>query len=319
VAEIYSHSRLQAFERCPQQFQYRYRLGLPPESESIEAFVGKRVHEVLERLYRATERGHVPTLEQVHARYRQLFDDAYDPQRVRVVRVEQPLAFYRELGEHCLSNYYADHYPFDQGETLGLEERVLFLLGETQSGPVRLQGFIDRVVRSRDGALEIHDYKTGARVPSQSAIDADRQLALYQLGLAARFGASRPFRLVWHFVRKGITRVSTRTPEQLETLRSETLAQVERIRSAEAFPARPSALCRWCEYRDGCPASPVRDTDVPSYDRRPRVQQAARAAASRPSRGPTAIASAPSPRKRRLAAAPPGQLALPLGTMPPSV
>jgi putative RecB family exonuclease len=299
VAEIYSHSRLETFERCPRHFQYRYRLQLPAESESVEAFLGKKVHEVLERLYRATRRGVVPTLPQVHARFRQLFDDGYDPSRVRIIRVEQPLAFYRELGEHCLANYYADHYPFDRDETVGIEERVLFDVGRIDSGPVQLQGFIDRVARARDGAIEIHDYKTGARVPSQKAIDADHQLALYQLGLADRFGARREFRLVWHFVRKGITRSSSRTPEQLETLREQVLGRVERIQAEREFPARPGPLCRWCEYRDGCSASPVRQTDVPSYEHRPQVQAAARTVASGRRKG------------RRRPRVHPGQLLLP--------
>jgi len=304
VAEIYSHSRLETFERCPRQFLYRYRLQLAPESESVEAFLGKRVHDVLERLYRATTRGKVPTLPQVHARFRQLFDAGYDPARVRIVRLENPLSFYRELGEHCLANYYADHYPFDADETLGVEERVLFDVGELASGPVRLQGFVDRVARARDGAVEIHDYKTGARVPSQNAVDADRQLALYQLGLAHRFGPTREFRLVWHFVRRGITRSSTRTAAQLEALRDETLGRVERIRAAQEFPARPTQLCRWCEYRDGCSASPVRDRERPSYEQRPQLQAAQVAARQ--------AVAAPKPRRRRRRhTVHPGQLPLP--------
>lgn len=301
--EIFSHSRLGSFERCPRQFLYRYRLRIPAESESIEAFLGRRVHEVLERLYRATARGRVPTLAQVHARYRKLFDEAYDPERIHIVRLEHPLSFYRDLGEHCLSNYYADHYPFDRDETLGLEERVLFDVGEAPSGPVRIQGFVDRVARARDGTLEIHDYKTGARVPSQSAIDADRQLALYQLGLSKRFGASRRFRLVWHFVRRGITRSSTRTADQLDALRRDTLRLVDEIRRERAFPARPGPLCRWCEYREGCSASPLRRGDVPSYDHRPALHAAAEAM-PRSGRRP--------PRPRR---AHPDQLPLPLGPM----
>jgi len=27
----------------------------------------------------------------------------------------------------------------------------------------------------------------------------------------------------------------------------------------------PGRLCAWCEYKDGCPASPVRRDDVPAY------------------------------------------------------
>ena len=51
---IFSHSRLSTFERCPRRFQYRYLLNIPAEGESIEAYLGKRVHEVLGRIYRAT-------------------------------------------------------------------------------------------------------------------------------------------------------------------------------------------------------------------------------------------------------------------------
>jgi putative RecB family exonuclease len=301
VDEIYSHSRLASFERCQRQFMYRYRLELPAESESVEAYLGKRVHEVLERLYRARAKGVVPTLAQVKARFRQLFDAGYDAERVRIARLENDLGFYRELGEHCLANYYADHYPFDADETVALEERLLFDVGHLDSGPVRLQGFVDRIARAKDGTLEIHDYKTGARVPSQSALDEDRQLALYQMGIAPRVRAGAEVRLVWHYVRQGVKRESSRTPAQLDALRADTLARVERIRTEREFPASPGPLCRWCEYREGCSASPLRRTDQPSYERRPLVQAAAQAIA----------AGRRAPRRKRVHVHP-GQLALPL-------
>jgi putative RecB family exonuclease len=278
VSEVYSHSRLELFERCPRRYFYRYRAELPPESESIEAFVGKRVHEVLERLYRAAGQERVPTLARVLERYRQLFDQAHDDERVRIVRLEESLASYRELGEHCLSNYYYDHYPFDGEQTLGLEQRLDFALGRLPSGPVRVRGFVDRVARARDGALEIHDYKTSARIPSQRALDEDGQLALYQIGLTRGREEPRGVRLVWHFVRRGVKRTSTRSPEQLESLRSQLLARVERVQRELEWTAKPGPLCRWCEYREGCPASPVRCPDTAPYDSRPRVQAAALAA-----------------------------------------
>ena len=46
---VYSHSRLSCFEDCPKRFHYRYILKVPAETQSIEGFVGKQVHEVLER------------------------------------------------------------------------------------------------------------------------------------------------------------------------------------------------------------------------------------------------------------------------------
>jgi putative RecB family exonuclease len=257
--EIYSHSRLSSFESCPQKFAFRYVERIEADSESIEGFLGKRVHEVLERLYRFTRSGRLPSLERVLHRFRALWDEHYDAARVRVVREEMHVDLYRESGERCLANYYRRHYPFDADETLGVEERVTFSLDA--AGHYRMQGVIDRVVRARDGAIEIHDYKTGARVPRQAQLDRDRQLALYQLGLARRHGGDTPVRLVWHYLLSNQVRRSSRTPEQLDTLRDETMALIDRIRAEREFAPKTGPLCAWCEYRDRCPAQRANGAD----------------------------------------------------------
>ncbi|MEM9176375.1 MAG: PD-(D/E)XK nuclease family protein [Myxococcota bacterium] len=256
MATIYSHSRLSSFENCPKQFEYRYVLKIPSESEGIEAFVGKRVHEVLERLYLFVGRGQIPGIEKVVDRYHKLWEETYDADRVRIVRQNTPLAYYRQLGEDCLRGYYLRHYPFDESETLGIEKRIVFPLDD--AGEYRMQGIIDRISRARDGAIEIHDYKTGARVPSQRILDQDRQLALYQLGLARTYGRDTEFRLVWHYVAKNRTCVSTRTKQDLDQLRSDTIARIDEIQAATEYPAKKISLCDWCEYKRRCPqwASP---------------------------------------------------------------
>jgi putative RecB family exonuclease len=257
ASEVYSHSRLSSFENCPRKFQYRYVWKLPAESESIEGFVGKRVHDVLER-------------------------------QVRIVREGMPLSFYRELGEHCIANYYHDHYPFDRDRTLALEERVTLELDG--SGRYRLQGFIDRIARAPDGAIEIQDYKTSARIPSQAQVDTDRQLALYQIGVGARFGEGRPVRLVWHYLRKGRKLVSTRTPTQLRALCDETRTLIDRIRDERVFAPKPSPLCGWCEYREGCPANPARRADQLPYARPAAADRAPRRPRTPPAADPGQLA-----------------------------
>ena len=252
---LYSHSRLSSFENCPKQFEFRYVQKIPSETEGVEAFVGKRVHEILERLYLFVGRGQIPGVEKVVDRYQKLWEETYDAERVRIVREGTPLSYYRQLGEDCLRGYYLRHYPFDEGETLGIEKRVVFPLDE--AGQYRMQGIIDRISRAADGTIEIHDYKTGARVPSQRILDQDRQLALYQIGLSRLYGEV-PFRLVWHYVAKNRTCTSDRTPEALEALRHSTIERIDEIQAATEFPARKIALCNWCEYKDRCPlhASP---------------------------------------------------------------
>lgn len=251
MTTTYSHSRLASYENCPKQFEFRYVKKIPSETEGVEAFVGKRVHEILERLYLFVGRGQIPGVEKVVDRYHKRWEESYDPERVRIVREGTPLDHYRRLGEQCLRSYYLRHYPFDEGETLGVERRVVFPLDD--AGRYRMQGIIDRVSRARDGAIEIHDYKTGARVPSQTILDRDRQLALYQIGLTRLYGADTEYRLVWHYVAKNRTCVSTRRPEDLEQLRADTIARIDEIESATEFPARKITLCDWCEYRSRCP------------------------------------------------------------------
>jgi putative RecB family exonuclease len=277
----FSHSRLSSFENCPRQYYFRYVENVPSAYESIEAFAGKRVHEILERLYKVVAERGIPALAAVLRRFRSNWDEQYDPQRVRVVRSESSPDDYREVGARCLASYYRRHYPFETDETLGVEERVECTLdGE---GEYRVRGVIDRLARARDGAIEIHDYKTGGRIPAQSRLDADRQLALYQIALGARLAPGAPVRLVWHYLAFDQRRTSTRTPEQLEALRRRTIDLIDRIRSEVGFPPRPGPLCDWCEYRDLCPAAAGGRTPAPD------------AAAQRADRG-----SAPPPRAGQL-------------------
>ena len=50
---IYSHSRLNTFEQCPQKFKLKYIDKVETDvEESVEAFLGSRAHETLEKLYR---------------------------------------------------------------------------------------------------------------------------------------------------------------------------------------------------------------------------------------------------------------------------
>lgn len=252
MPSVFSHSRLSSFEKCPKQFHFRYVLRVAAETESVEAFLGKRVHEVLEKLYLVVREGRVPSLDQVLRRFLANWDEAYDAARVRIVRSEHDPASYRAVGMRSLRNFYKRYYPFDSEETLGIEERVSFALDA--AGSYRMQGVIDRLVRSRDGAIEIHDYKTGQRVPPQRALDEDRQLALYQLGLAERLEGASEVRLIWHYLAVDQMRVSRRTTPQLEALRERTMGLIDSIQGEQHFEPRPGPLCSWCEYRDRCPA-----------------------------------------------------------------
>ena len=252
VQAVFSPSSLRCYENCPKQYHFRYVERRRVDVESIEAFLGKRVHEILERLYLFVGNGRVPSLERVLYRYHANWDAAFDEKRIRIVRKELEPEHYRRQGARCLENHYRRHYPFDSETTLDVEKRIQFQLDD--AGHYRLRGVIDRLARARDGVLEIQDYKTGQRVPRQDALDRDRQLALYELGIRELLGETGEIRLVWFYLLTNQIRVSRRQPDELDALRASTRSTIDRIRCETEWQPRTGPLCDWCEFRELCPA-----------------------------------------------------------------
>jgi putative RecB family exonuclease len=249
---VYSHSRLSTFEKCPLQYRFRYLDRIQRDTQSIEAFMGNRVHDVLERLYRDLLSARRPSLDELVSLYHRSWDEQYSD-RVRIVRKEHTPGHYRATGERCIERYYRRHEPFDQADTLGLEERVVLDLDQAARGRYRLQGYIDRLARSGDGTYEIHDYKTSSSLPGDADLRRDRQLTLYQMAVRQRHPEAREIRLIWHYLAFDRTLTSTRTEPEIEQHRRQAIGVIHAIEAAKDFPPRESALCRWCEYRDICP------------------------------------------------------------------
>ncbi len=247
---VYSHSRLSTYEKCPLQYRFRYLDRIKRDVQSIEAFMGNRVHEALEKLYRDLMMSRRASLDELLALYQKAWRENWS-EKITIVKTEYTVDHYRQVGERCLAGYYRRYEPFEDGQTLGLEDRVQLSLDA--AGRYQLQGYIDRLVRAADGVYEIHDYKTGGSLPSDADLRKDRQLTLYQMAVEKRFPDARDVRLVWHYLAFDQRLTSARTPEDLEQHRRRTIGLIDTIEETKTFPPKESALCRWCEYRDICP------------------------------------------------------------------
>lgn len=244
----YSHSQLSTYENCPQQYKFAYIDKIKIETEGIEAFMGTRVHEALEKLYRDLKVTKLNTLEELLDYYHQSWEKNWSG-TVQIIRKDYSAEDYRRLGEKCLRDYYNRYYPFDQGKTLALEENVYFPLEEGYW----IRGVIDRLTLSDHSILEIHDYKTTNRLPTKAEVDSDRQLAFYQMGVEGRWKDIREIRLIWHYLTFDLEIQSSRTPEELQRLRQETMELIRRIESDREFLPREGPLCDWCDFQGYCP------------------------------------------------------------------
>ncbi|MEW6376551.1 MAG: PD-(D/E)XK nuclease family protein [Thermodesulfobacteriota bacterium] len=246
----YSHSQLSTYETCPHQYKLAYINKIEVETESIEAFMGSRVHDALEKLYRDLKVTKLHTLEGLLAFYHQNWEKNWNDM-VQIIRKEYSAEDYRRLGEKCITEYYRRYYPFDQGRTLGLEENIYFPLEEEKGYWIR--GFIDRLTLVDQSILEIHDYKTSSRLPTQGEVNSDRQLAFYQMGVERKWQDIREVKLVWHYLAFDTEIQSSRTPEELQELRLETLELIQKIESDREFLPKEGPLCDWCDYQRLCP------------------------------------------------------------------
>jgi putative RecB family exonuclease len=248
--KLYSHSRLSCFEQCPYKFKLKYLDKVETEVEqSVEAFLGSRVHETLEKLYRDLDFHKMNSLEDLLCFLRSEWEKHWSDDIV-IVKEDYGKTNYLSMAEKYISDYYHRYEPFDQGRTISIEDRIVIDLDGT--GEYNLQGFIDRLVEVKDGFYEVHDYKTNSRLPLPEYIENDRQLALYAIGVKERYPDCRDVRLVWHFLKFDKEIDSTRTEAELDQLKKDTVALIDTIENAETFPCRPSALCDWCEFKPLC-------------------------------------------------------------------
>lgn len=247
---VYSHSRLATFTQCPLKYRFRYLDDIPTQREGIEAFVGKRVHNVLEKLYRDLWVGRLNRRDELKDFYATRWDEEWH-QHVHVARTGETVDDYFAYGLDCIDNFYRKNYPFKQSRTVALEERVEFNLD--RSGWRRFGGYVDRVASRPDRTYEIHDYKTSRsrRSPGTSEL---RQLSLYQVGVQSMHPEVTEVELVSHFLCSGEVFRRQQTHTDLVQIVQDAHRVIDDIESERSFRANVTPLCNWCEFQEICPA-----------------------------------------------------------------
>ena len=248
----FSHSAISTFEQCPRKYAFQYVERNRVETEGVEAFLGKRVHESLENLHAAARNKSILSEQEVLDFYFKQWEDKWHD-AIRIVR-DVGVKEYQDIGEDMLRRYYRRHFRFNQSIVIATEERLNVFLGVSEN--YRLTGVVDRIDKVSERHWEVHDYKTESRLATQADKDQDRQLALYEIGLRHKYPQIQEVTLVWHYLKFDEIIRSKRTSEQLEELKATTCATIDEILlaiQADDFAPSESALCGWCAYQNLCP------------------------------------------------------------------
>lgn len=242
-------TRLLTWLDCPRRYRFTYldRPAPPKGPPWAHASLGTSVHTALASWWRLRPRDRTPE------RGARLVRDGWVREGYRH---EAQSAEVRERAVGWVRDYLADVDPHT--EPLGVERTV-----SAPTAALVLSGRVDRIDERPDGTIVVVDYKTGRRPLADD--DARGSLALGMYAVAAARTLRRPCAVVeLHHLPTGTVAAANHTPEGLarkvaeaESIAREASAADEAYRQGDTedgFPARPSSLCSWCDFRGVCPA-----------------------------------------------------------------
>ena len=199
MGNTYSISRIESFDKCRLQYKYRYIDRVPLRIETIEAFVGTKVHETLKEFYDFIKNKIVKPKDWLLSRYEEKWKKDFSDS-IKVVKKELSAEEYHQKGKESLADYYAEYKPFDQTKIVKTEESIYFNLKKDKK-EYRFVGILDRLDwNDKKKIFEIHDYKTSGSLMTQEEANQDYQLPLYQLALMSQWPEAVKTKLVWHFL-----------------------------------------------------------------------------------------------------------------------
>ena len=237
----FSYTQLQTYRTCPMKYQYSYiyKIPVPPTPQMV---FGMDLHTCLEDFFRRRIKGETLFLEDLLAHFRRLAVPGRYGDRLQ----DQE---YRRWGEELLTAFYQVHggtFP----TPLFVEKAFSLRLGDAW-----IRGVVDRIDPLQGGGVEIIDYKSGK--PKEEA-DSDEQLQLRLYAIASKevFGL-QPKRVSFYYLRNNQKLSFEQKDDTLEATKGQIRELIDEIRSGD-FSPRPSVMkCRWCDFKNLCPASVV--------------------------------------------------------------
>lgn len=238
-----SYSQVESFNRCPYRFYFNHFLTIPSPDAASRSF-GMTIHNTMKEFYDRVMRFRqgfkeirkMPGLNDLL----EIYEKKWQPEGYENMRQERERF---KSGEKALTGYFKKFFDGNENP-IWLEGKFRAKLGD-----IILKGTVDRLDQNKDG-YEIIDYKTGTTIKDLKKGDDSLQLALYSIAVKESKGIDvSKASLIYVETQDKLTVEVTDTLK--ERARESVLKTFEQIKSLK-FPAKPSGLCRFCDYRGIC-------------------------------------------------------------------
>jgi RecB family exonuclease len=245
-----SYSSLENFKNCPLKYKYS-EIDKIKEPKTKEAIFGNYIHRILKWFYQQDP--HFPTPEGLLEYY---YNHWPKKEEGFSWQDEQEEKDYFQEGIRMLEEFYKKNMP-PKTMIMDLETRFEAVIDETPNEPGGkhiLTGVIDRIDKLPDDTMEIIDYKTGKRMPSQNDVDTNLQLSIYALGLQRKWPKIKleDLRLSLYFLKFGEKIETKKTQADIDQTQEKLIDLIHQIQNS-SFEPKASPLCNWCGYKPICP------------------------------------------------------------------
>ena len=256
-----SHSQLFTYLNCSLKYKYQYVEARPAERISIALPFGKSIHRSIEHYYKSLKDGTPVQLGMLETIFAESIHRSAEAGNI-------PLLFKKEtpdvnsaiaMGKKMLKAFYEGTVIGDY-EVVDVELPLSAPLYDIDGQPLDMQliGYIDLLLKDKQGNILVVDQKTAKQKKTQSAVDSDLQMTAYSYLLAAnkyvfpraevqcRFDVLRKLKTpkleLYH---------TTRGPEQRKKFCKLATAVLAGIDNRVFIPCK-SWLCSDCQYAQAC-------------------------------------------------------------------
>lgn len=245
----FSFSQFEGYSNCPLQYKFNFLLKVPVP-EKANTIYGRLMHRSLYEIFlpclkssggvdlfgqRATPE-YLDWPDWLDIYKRNWVDEGYNSAEER----DQ----YRKLGEQSLRLIWQKVQDEGWPKVLGLEKQFTW-----KGEGFILKGTIDRIDQLPDGTVEIIDYKTGQ--PKESLdYKTKRQLILYKVAVEEVFNWPVG-KLTFCYLNNGSFVSFEAKAKDVDKVQHEVAETIKAIKQG-LFPARPSQLCSYCDFRSIC-------------------------------------------------------------------
>ncbi|MEN8042021.1 MAG: PD-(D/E)XK nuclease family protein [Actinomycetota bacterium] len=269
VLATLSPSRASDFKTCPQLYKFKSIDKIPTEPTIYQAR-GTTAHLALERLFSEPAPDRSP--ERLYDLFREAWSELKPTEYADLFPSVEEERTWGIESLNMLATYFSIEDP-TSFEPLALEMDLLVDVDH-----MKIRGILDRMEEvteigpdgSERTALVITDYKTGKAPGERYANKAFFALKIYALLIRIARGVT-PTRIRLLYLNGPTEYTMDITDAQLDAMHKQLAAlwgAIERAIVTDTWPAKTSALCNWCDFKDNlCPAwNTTTDGTAPTDD-----------------------------------------------------